>query len=157
MSGAFHDGLERGLTMRILCGLVVLGLALPGCGGEVTSDSTPLGASGVPVNTNSGGDTTVTPPPAGGSVASVTVVVAPMPGGRSIVKGDSLGFSAVLKDASGVTLNGRGITWTAPNPEVARLDWSSGSNAIGRAVAVGTAVITASSEGTSGSATVEVR
>ncbi|MBI4500294.1 MAG: Ig-like domain-containing protein [Gemmatimonadetes bacterium] len=146
------------MTMRILCGVVALSLALAACGGsEVTSDQTPLGGSGVRGSTNSGGDTTVTPPQTGGAVASVTIVVAPMPGGRKIVKGDSLGFSAILKDANGVTLNGRSITWTAANPEIVRLDWSSGSYAIGRAVAAGTAVITATSEGKSGSATVEVQ
>jgi uncharacterized protein YjdB len=58
----------------------------------------------------------------------------------------------VLKDASGNTLSGRVVSWTSDQPGIATVT----STGVVTAVAAGSAVITANSEGQSGTATVTV-
>jgi uncharacterized protein YjdB len=89
-------------------------------------------------------DVTVMPVP----VASVSV----SPPTSSVTVGQAVQFSAVLQDASGNTLSGRVISWSSDQPGVAAVT----SAGLVTAMAAGTAVITATSEGQSGTATVTV-
>lgn len=88
---------------------------------------------------------TVTVPP----VASITVT----PSDASIGLGGTVQLTATLKDAAGNTLTGRSVTWTSSN-DLAAFVTSSGSV---RGFLPGTATITATSEGISGTARVTVR
>ena len=83
---------------------------------------------------------TVSPAP----VATVTVAL----GRSNIVVADTTQATAVLRDARGIVLSGRPITWSSSDQSVATV------NALGvvTAVAPGSATITATSEGVSGSA-----
>jgi uncharacterized protein YjdB len=81
-------------------------------------------------------------------VATVTV----NPASASVVVGAVQQFTALLKDASGATLTGRPVTWSSSNALVATVNGT--GLVIG--VAVGTATLTASSEGRSGTATLTV-
>ena len=94
-------------------------------------------------------------PQTGGPVASVTVTISPPR--TTVALNDSLGFSAQLKDAAGVTLYDRKIEWSSSNTDVLPLAWSYGSFAIARPKATGTATVTATSEGKSGSVTITVQ
>ena len=81
-------------------------------------------------------------------VASVAVT----PGSATIQVGQTQQLAATLKDASGNTLSGRAVSWTSSNPSVASV---SGSGLV-TGLAAGSAVITAMSEGKSGTATLTV-
>ena len=87
---------------------------------------------------------TVTPPP----VASVQVTLA----AATITVSATTQASATAKDAGGNTLTGRTVTWASSNPAVATV----GSGGLVTGLAPGSALITATSEGVSGSATVTV-
>ena len=87
---------------------------------------------------------TVTPVP----VASVSVT----PARVDLTPGAHTTLTAVSYDASGRTLDSRAVVWASSNPNVATVD---AAGAVG-AVATGTATITATSEGISGSSTVSV-
>ena len=92
--------------------------------------------------------------------ASLSVTPAPVatvavsPSSQIILDGDatSTPFSATLQDASGNTLTGRLVTWSSSDESIATIDNS--GNATG--VAPGTVTITATSEGRTGTATLEV-
>ena len=88
---------------------------------------------------------TVTVPP----VATVTVTAT----ATSLLTGATTQATAVLRDASGAILTGRAVTWTSSNTAVATV---SGTGLI-TAVGVGTAIITASAEGRSGTVGVAVQ
>jgi uncharacterized protein YjdB len=81
-------------------------------------------------------------------VATVTVAL----GTASIAAGQTTPAVATLKDASGATLSGRAVSWSSNNTAAATVS----STGLVSAVAVGSAQITATSEGQSGSATVTV-
>jgi hypothetical protein len=66
--------------------------------------------------------------------------------------GGEVRFTAVARDASGATLEGRAIVWSSGTPSVASVD----SAGLLIAASPGTAVISASSEGRSSSVTVHV-
>lgn len=85
-------------------------------------------------------------PPA--PVASVTV----SPASGDLEVGKTLQLEATLKDADGAVLEGRTIEWTSSNPAVATVS----ATGLVKAVASGTAVIRASSEGKSAEATITV-
>ena len=108
-------------------------------GGPVTITATSDGKSGTSAITVSA---TVIP------VASVSVT----PTAPSIPVGGTVQLTATLKDASGNPLSGRTITWQSAAPGIATVD---GSGLV-RGVAAGSATITATSEGKSGSAIVSV-
>ena len=84
----------------------------------------------------------VAPPP----IPVATVLVALVP--SSIVTGQSAQASATLKDASGNSLSGRTVSWQSSNTGVATIT----ADGVIAGVAAGTATITASSEGKTGSA-----
>ncbi len=81
-------------------------------------------------------------------VASVTVA----PTSLTVTLGATAQLAATVKDASGQTLTGRPTTWTSSQSSIATVD------ALGlvRALAAGTASITATSGGKSGSAVVTI-
>jgi uncharacterized protein YjdB len=81
-------------------------------------------------------------------VASVAVSL----GASSLTVGQTTQGTAVLKDASGTVLTGRTITWASANTAVATVS----ATGLVTAVGAGSAGITASSEGQSGTAIVTV-
>jgi len=81
-------------------------------------------------------------------VASVTV----SPASGSVPVGQTLQLSATLKDAGGKVLTGRTVTWTSSNTVAAT---ASGSGVV-TGVAAGQVTITATSEGKSGAASINV-
>ena len=98
------------------------------------------------------GQVTITvQPPA--PVASVTVNP---PADTLAVGQDSAFFFATLRDAQGTELSGRPVTWTVSDSNVARIQYASGQTAAVRTVNVGSAILTATSEGKSGTAHVLV-
>lgn len=105
-------------------GFVAL-LGLFGCGGAADTVSPP-------------------PPPPPAPVASVSVA----PGSASLVSLQSTQLVATTRDASGGALTGRSVTWSSGATTVANVD----GNGLVTAVAPGTASITATSEGKTGSA-----
>jgi uncharacterized protein YjdB len=96
----------------------------------------------------SGTTTTTAPPvpPVPAPVASVTVT----PATASIGVGATRQVAAALKDSAGTVLTGRTVTWTSSNSGVATVS----ASGLVQAVGVGTATITATSEGKSGSAAI---
>ena len=88
----------------------------------------------------------VAPPP--DSVATVTV----SPSAASLSVGGTQQFTATTKDANGNVLTGHVITWSTSDPAIATVDTTGRVTAL----AVGSATITATSEGHSGSASVTV-
>jgi len=86
------------------------------------------------------------PPPA--PVASVTVALA----SNSVNPGQTTQATATTRDGSGNALSGRSVSWASSNNAVATVN---GSGLV-TAVAVGSAQITATSEGVNGNATLTV-
>jgi uncharacterized protein YjdB len=87
---------------------------------------------------------TVTPPPVG----SVTVD----PPSQTITDGTTANFNATPKDAQGHPLNGRAVSWDSSDHSVATVD----NSGLATATGPGTATITATSEGKSGTASLQV-
>src|SRR5205807_2583798 len=83
-------------------------------------------------------------------VAVATITVSPTP--DTLQLGSSVQLTATTKDVNGNTLFGRLIGWTTSNPGAA----SVGMTGNVQALAVGSSVITATSEGQSGTATAVV-
>jgi uncharacterized protein YjdB len=82
------------------------------------------------------------------AVASVTVT----PAAATLLVGDSVALGAVVRDAAGTALTGRAVTWSSSNGSVA----SVGTGGLVRAIAAGSATISAASEGRAGTATITV-
>ncbi|MDQ6885861.1 MAG: Ig-like domain-containing protein [Gemmatimonadota bacterium] len=95
---------------------------------------------------NQSGSTQITVAPV--PVASVTVT----PTAVSLVRGQAQQLTATPRDAGGAALSGRVVIWSTSNAAVAMVSTSGNVTAVG----IGSAVITATSEGKSGSATVSV-
>ena len=106
--------------------------------GNAIITATVEGKSGV-------GAITVSPAP----VASVVV----SPTSATLIVGETLQLEAQPRDASGRPLAGRTVTWSTNRTDVASVT----STGIVAAVSAGTATITASSEGRSGTATIVVQ
>ena len=107
-----------------------------------------VGVFGLLISCGGGADTTATHPPTPPAVARVDV----SPQNPSVRPGQSVAFSAVTVDASGIALTGRTILWSSSATNVATI--SSSGSAV--AVAAGTTTITATSEGRSGSTVLTV-
>ncbi len=105
--------------------------------GSATITATSEGQSGT-------SSLTVTPVP----VASVTVT----PTSPSVATGQTVQLTATPKDANGNPLSGRVVTWSSNNTSAATVD---GSGLV-TGVAAGSATITATSEGKSGTSVVTV-
>jgi len=105
------------------------------------------------------GSTTITATSEGKSGTSTVTVSVPgvatvtlSPPAATIAPGGSQTFTPTLQDANGNVLTGRTVTWQSSNPGVASVT----SAGVVTGVAEGTATITATSEGQSGTATVTV-
>ena len=92
------------------------------------------------------------------SVAAITVSPAPVasvavsPSAATLVVGQTVELEAQPRDGSGQPLSGRAVAWSSNRSEVATVS----STGVVAAVSPGTATITASSEGRSGTATIVV-
>jgi len=90
--------------------------------------------------------------------ASITVVAVPVgsvtvqPSSTTLTTGQSTTLTATVKDANGNIVTDRPVAWTSSNTLVA----SVAANGTVKAVAPGTAIISATSDGNSGSTTVTV-
>ena len=84
-------------------------------------------------------------------VASVTVA----PAAQTIAPGQSVQVTATTKDSVGGVLQGRAVVWSTNNPAAASIS-APGNPATVLGNAVGTATVTATSEGKSGSSTITV-
>ncbi len=109
---------------------VVLAAALAACGGG-------------------GGDGVSPPPPVDNTVASVTVT----PAGPTLQVQAVVQLTATPKNASGVVVGGRTVSWSSQSPGVASVS----STGLVTGIAAGTASIVASVDGRTGSATVTVQ
>lgn len=107
-------------------------------GGPVTIVATSEGQDG-------SASVTVTPPP----VASVTV----SPASTTLTPGAVQQLTATTRDASGVTLTGRVVSWTSSNNGVATV---SGAGLVTAVAAGGPVTITATSEGQAGTSAITV-
>jgi uncharacterized protein YjdB len=119
--------------------------------GSITDSSLPGGSPGVGVYGNAvriddwaGGTTAVAPAP----VAAVTV----SPASASLVVSGTQQLTATTKDANNNVLVGRTVTWSSGNTAAATVD----GNGLVTGVSAGTATITASSEGQSGTSGITV-
>src|SRR5436309_1202107 len=113
------------------------GLVTGGAGGAGTLTATSEGQSGTAA-------VTVSSVP----VASVTV----SPATANVFAGATTQLSATLKDAAGNVLTGRAVAWTSSNTAIATVS----AAGLVTGVAAGSAMITATSEGQSGTASVTV-
>ncbi|HUQ79621.1 MAG TPA: Ig-like domain-containing protein [Gemmatimonadaceae bacterium] len=92
------------------------------------------------------------------ATSTVTVSLAPVakvevtPADVSVSSGKSTQLTAQLTDASGNMLSGRTVTWTSSDTRLVTVD----AAGVARAVRRGTVVVTATSEGKFGTATVRV-
>jgi len=93
------------------------------------------------------------PPPPGDSVATVSVT----PDTAVVAAGDTATFFATLRDAGGNILSDRLVSWTVSDSSVARIEGAFGQTVVIRAVGSGSSLVTATSEGKSGSASLFVR
>jgi uncharacterized protein YjdB len=93
-------------------------------------------------------DSAPPPPPASDSVASVTV----SPSATSIAAGSTAQLAATPQDVSGTALTGHAVTWTSSNNAVATVS----DSGLVTAIAAGSATVTATSDGNSGTATITV-
>lgn len=91
-----------------------------------------------------GGDDPVRPE----AVASVSVTASP----NQIEVGETVQLTVVVRNSAGGTLTGRTVTFESSAPEVASVD----PEGLVTGVSVGTAVITATSEGVEGTVTIAV-
>ncbi len=82
-------------------------------------------------------------------VASVTVT----PASAGVPAGNTVQLTATPKDANGNTLSGRAVTWSSSNTAAASVS----SSGLVTGIAAGSATITATSEGQSGTATITVQ
>src|SRR5882672_2272045 len=113
------------------------GLVTSGVAGSATITATSEGQSGTSA-------ITVTTVP----VASVTV----SPASASVPEGQTVQLTATPKSANGNPLTGRTITWSSSNTSVATVS----SSGLASGVVAGSATITATSEGQSGSSAITV-
>ena len=92
------------------------------------------------------------------ATATINVAIVPVasvqvaPASASIGVGQTVQLAATPKDSAGSALTGRAVTWTSSGPTVASVS----ASGLVTGGAVGTATITAMSEGRTGSATVTV-
>lgn len=127
---------------------------------ESTAGITPTSATTAVVTGKAIGQATITATSEGQTgrttvtvtqAAVETVVVSPAD--TTIQVGGSAQFSAVTKDKNGNTLTGRSVTWSSNNPGVASIDAQSGKVT---GVSQGSATITATSEGKTGTTQITV-
>ncbi len=116
------------------------GIATGVAAGTATITATSEGRSGTATLTVS--------VPAPAPVATVTLA----PTTATITTGTTRSFVPTLRDSAGAVLSGRSVTWSSSNTAVATVNTSG----VATGVAAGTATITATSEGRSGTAALTV-
>ena len=99
----------------------------------------------------SGSGPTAPPPPPPGPPAVATVSLSRDT--ATLIPRQTLQFAATVKDANGNSLSGRSVAWGSANPSVATV----ATDGVVTAVAAGSSVVTATSEGKSGQATITVK
>jgi uncharacterized protein YjdB len=85
------------------------------------------------------------------SVASVTV----QPASATLAVGDTLSFSAVLRDSAGNVLTGHAVSWFSTDSSFAIVN-NFGTAIIGRGMRAGSALLQATSEGKTGQSSITV-
>jgi hypothetical protein len=83
--------------------------------------------------------------------------VAVEPATRTLAIGDSVYFTAVLKDSTGTTLSGRPVSWFTSDASVLRIDFTYDVYVLVRALKAGSVTLTATSEGKTGTSAVTVQ
>lgn len=126
------------------------GIAIVSSGGVVTG----VGAGTATITATSSGKTGTAsvgvsaPPPPTPVVATVTIT----PATPSVVAGATVALSATVKDAQGNVMPGQTVTWTTSSASVATVN----ASGIVTGVTAGSATITATSSGKSGTAVLTV-
>jgi uncharacterized protein YjdB len=117
-----------------------------------------VSASGL-VTANAVGSATLTATSGGqNGTSAVTVIVVPVasvtvsPASASVQTGNAVQLTAVARDSAGNTLTGRTMTWSSSNALIATVT----SAGLVTGIAAGSATITVTSEGKSGTATITV-
>jgi hypothetical protein len=126
---AFQPGYRHRLSRL---GFAAVGLLILACGGS--------------------GDVAPNPPPPPPPPAPVVTTVDVTPATKNLQTGDSLQFSATVKDQSGNPVSGKTPAWSASPLTVATIS----ASGLVKAIGVGTASITATVEGRNGVANVVV-
>jgi uncharacterized protein YjdB len=117
-----------------------------------------VSASGLVTGIAPGGATITATSEGASGTSSITVTAAPVatvtvtPSPTSVAVGSTVQLSAVLRDANGTVLTSRTVTWSSDNNGVATVN----ANGLVSGVAAGSATITATSEGKSGTSAVTV-
>ena len=125
------------------------GVATVTATGPLTATVTAVGAGQAQITGTSGGKTgTATVNVAQVPVGSVTI----SPSSASVTLGGTVQLTATVKDTAGNVLSGRPVTWTSLSTSIATVS----SMGLVKSVGVGSTVITASSGGQTGLATVTV-
>ena len=93
----------------------------------------------------------------GNNLPVATVTINPAAISASVPGNDSVFASAVLKDANGLTLSGRVVTWTVADTTVMAVRGVYGQSVLLRAKKAGNTTLTAASEGKQASAAVTVQ
>ena len=117
---------------------VVTGVAA----GSATITATSSGKSGTAAIT-----VTAAPPP-----APVVTTVTVSPGSASVVAGSTVSLQATVKDQNGNVMTGQTVTWSTSNSAAATVN----SSGVVSGVAAGSATITATSSGKSGTSSITV-
>lgn len=93
-----------------------------------------------------------------GSPGAPVAVVTVQPASASLQVGDSVYFTAELRDSTGTPLSGRPVSWFSTDTSVFVIQFQGGTNpiAIVRPVGLGNAILRATSEGKTGQAAITV-
>jgi uncharacterized protein YjdB len=150
---------QLSVTTKDSAGNVLTGRAITWASSSTTVAT--VSATGL-VTAKAAGSATITATSEGKSgTATVTVSVAPpapvatvtvSPASASVAAGQTVQLTATPKDSNGAALTGRVVTWATSNAAVATVS----SSGLVSGLVVGTATITATSEGKSGSSAVTV-
>lgn len=127
-----NTGREAVMKRRLMLAGPLL-LALTACGGGTSPSPAPP-----------------PPPPPAPPAAVATVTVEP--GSASLLPGATVQLAATPKDAGGAALSGRTVTWTSSDPAVATVS----AAGVVTGATPGTATVTATSEGKTGTAAVTI-
>lgn len=117
-----------------------------------------VNGSGVVTGVGAGSATITATSEGRSATAAITVSPAPVssvevsPSAASVTVGATRQLTAILKDAHGNVLTGRSITWSSSNSSIATVN----ASGLVTGIAVGSATITAVSEGVSGTAALTV-
>ena len=123
-----------------------------------SSDTGVATVSGGVVTGKAGGSATITATSGGKSgtaVVTVTVSVASVvvtPASKTMTYGDTTSFAATVRDGTGATILGRTVTWTSSDTTIATVNTAGVVTGQG----AGSATISATSDGKTGTATITV-